>query len=462
MPTAETNFDAICGPTHNYAGLSVGNLASLAHTNQPSNPKQAALEGLAKMKFLADLGVSQAVLPPHERPDVWALKRLGFSGSDAQVLDAARKYPALLAACGSASAMWAANAATVSPSADTRDGRVHFTPANLITQFHRSLEPATTAAVLKAIFADESAFEHHDPLMASPHFADEGAANHTRLCPAHGQRGLEIFVFGRRALAGNPSAPARFPARQTLEASESVARLHGLDPDHVLFLQQNPRAIDAGAFHNDVVAVGNLNVLMFHASAFVELESEKIRSRLEKDECPPFGKEGCPPLFIEVPESRVPLGDAVSSYLFNSQLVSLPDEKMALIAPMESRDNPRTREFLDGLLARETPIRQVHFVDVRQSMNNGGGPACLRLRVVLTDRERSLVNPAVFLTEGLYESLNQWINRHYRDRLTAADLADPQLLDQSRRALDELTRVLKLGSIYPFQGRAFRAGNPAD
>ncbi|MGD0769529.1 MAG: N-succinylarginine dihydrolase [Tepidisphaeraceae bacterium] len=444
MPTAETNFDAIPGPTHNYAGLSVGNLASLSHTNQPSNPKQAALEGLAKMKFVADLGVSQAVLPPHERPDVWTLKRLGFSGSDAQVLDAARKYPALLAACGSASAMWAANAATLSPSADARDGRVHFTPANLVTQFHRSLEPATTAAVLKAIFADETAFAHHDPLAASPHFADEGAANHTRLCPAHGKRGLEIFAFGRRAFDGNPSAPERFPARQTLEASESIARLHGLDPGHVLFLQQNPRAIDAGAFHNDVVAVGNLNVLMYHASAFAGFEPGIIRSRLEKDECPL--------IFIEVPESQVPLGDAVSSYLFNSQLVSLPDETMALIAPTESRDNPRTRKFLDDLLAGNTPIRQVHFVDVRQSMNNGGGPACLRLRVVLTERERSLVNPGVLFGDALYESLKQWINRHYRDRLTPGDLADPQLLDESRRALDELTRVLKLGSIYPFQG----------
>jgi succinylarginine dihydrolase len=460
MPTAETNFDAICGPTHNYAGLSLGNLASLAHTNQPSNPKQAALEGLAKMKFVADLGVSQAVMPPHERPDIWTLKRLGFSGSDVQVLHAARKYPALLAACGPASAMWAANAATVSPSADTADGRVHFTPANLITQFHRSLEPATTARVLKAIFADESAFAHHEPLPASPHFADEGAANHARLCPAHGRRGLEIFVFGRRALAVNSSAPARFPARQTLEASESIARLHGLDPDHVLFLQQNPRAIDAGAFHNDVVAVGNLNVLLYHASAFAGFDPEQIRSRLGKDECPLIGKDECP--LIEVAETEVPLADAISSYLFNSQLVSLSDETMALIAPTEARDNPRTREFLDDLLARNRPIRQVHFVDVRQSMNNGGGPACLRLRVVLTDRERSLVNPGVFLTDSLYESLKQWINRHYRDWLAPSDLADPQLLDESRRALDELTRVLRLGWIYPFQGGPFCAESPAD
>ncbi len=441
MPTIETNFDAIPGPTHNYAGLSPGNLASLAHTNQPSNPKQAALEGLAKMKSLADLGVSQAVLPPHERPDVWALKRLGFSGSDAQVLDAARRYPWLLASCGSASAMWAANAATVSPGADTSDGRVHFTPANLATQFHRSLEPGTTSIILRKIFPVESVFAHHDPLPSSPHFFDEGAANHIRLCPSNEGKGLEIFVFGRRASGKDDAAPTRFPVRQSLEASESVARLHQLDPKNTSFFQQNPDAIDAGAFHNDVVAVGNLNVLFYHARAFRETIADSISVWFKHNVCH----------LIEVREDEVPLADAVSSYLFNSQIVSLPDQTMALIAPTESRDNPQARKFLDDLPNRNTPIRRVHFVDVRQSMNNGGGPACLRLRVQLDDRERSLVNPAVFLTDKLYESLKSWVNCHYRDRLTPSDLSDPKLLDESRRALDELASMLKLGSVYRFQ-----------
>ena len=441
MPTIETNFDGIPGPTHNYGGLSLGNLASVAHTNQPSNPKQAALEGLAKMKFLADLGVSQAVLPPHERPDVFALRRLGFSGSDAQVLNAAGKYPWVLASCGSASAMWAANAATVSPSADASDGRVHFTPANLATQFHRSLEPGTTSVVLKKIFADESAFVHHDPLPSSPLFFDEGAANHLRLCPSSEEKGLEIFVFGRRASAREDSGPGRYPARQSLEASESIARLHRLDSKNMLFFQQNPEAIDAGAFHNDVVAVGNQNVLLYHARAFRDSVANQVRGW--------FGQNVCH--LIEVGESEIPLADAVASYIFNSQIVSLPDQTMALIAPAESRDNPRTRKFLDDLTNRDTPIRRVHFVDVRQSMNNGGGPACLRLRVQLNDRERSVVNPGVFLTDGLYESLKSWINRNYRDRLTPGDLADPELLDESRRALDELSKLLKLGSVYRFQ-----------
>jgi succinylarginine dihydrolase len=431
MPAIETNFDAIPGPTHNYAGLSIGNLASQAHTNQPSNPRQAALQVLEKMKFLADLGLSQAVLPPHDRPDIAALRKLGFTGptwdsSDAKVLAAASRHPHLLATCGSASAMWAANTATVSPSADTIDGKLHLTPANLITQFHRSLEPPAASAILKKIFPDESLFAHHDPLPASPRFSDEGAANHMRLAASHDQTGIEIFVYGRSTAA----SPSRFPARQTLEACQAISRLHHLDPNRTLFIQQNPKAIDAGAFHNDVVAVANENVLFYHEAAFVDLPKDRLKDFI----------------LIEVKESEVPLAEAVSSYLFNSQLVTLPDKSMALIAPMESKENPRTREFLANLLARNTPIRHVHYVDVRQSMQNGGGPACLRLRVLLTDRERTMVNPAVFLTPNLYESLKSWITRHYRDHLTPADLADPKLLQESRTALAELSQLLKLSS----------------
>src|SRR5262245_53014556 len=150
MRSSEVNFDGIVGPTHNYAGLSYGNIASLKSKLTVSNPRQAALEGLEKMKFLMDLGVQQAVLPPHERPHLPTLRALGYSGSDAEILSKVQKDdPVLLTACSSASAMWAANAATVSPSADSSDRRVHFTPANLVTQFHRSIEPSMTARVLR-------------------------------------------------------------------------------------------------------------------------------------------------------------------------------------------------------------------------------------------------------------------------------------------------------------------------
>ncbi|HEY1628343.1 MAG TPA: N-succinylarginine dihydrolase, partial [Tepidisphaeraceae bacterium] len=200
MTFYEINFDGIVGPTHNYAGLSFGNVASMQSKSAVSNPRRAALEGLAKMKFLMDLGVRQAVLPPQERPHLPTLRKLGFAGSDGEILEKVhRKHPALLAAMSSASSMWAANAATVSPSADCGDGRVHFTLANLISNVHRAIETEATSRVLRAIFADEKHFMVHDALPAAVQFADEGAANHVRLCADHASAGVEVFVYGRMA-----------------------------------------------------------------------------------------------------------------------------------------------------------------------------------------------------------------------------------------------------------------------
>jgi succinylarginine dihydrolase len=436
----EVNFDGIVGPTHNYAGLSFGNVASQKHGLSVSNPREAALQGLAKMKFLAGLGLKQGVLPPQERPDLRTLRKLGFAGSDSQVIEQAyRQDPRLLAAIYSASSMWAANAATVSPAADTADGRVHFTPANLVTQFHRSLESPTTAAILKAIFANPAAFAHHDPLPAAPYLGDEGAANHTRLSDSHDTQGVEIFVYGR---SKESNLPARFPARQTLEASSAVARLHQLDPAKTIVLRQSPAAIDAGAFHNDVVAVGNENVLLYHSAAYADGEEamNQIR-RAFNDKLH----------LIEIPEDRVSLKDAIETYLFNSQLVTLPDGTMCLIAPVECRERSSVASCMEELIAGKNPIRSAHFLDVRQSMKNGGGPACLRLRVVLTEEQLALVHPGVMLSESLYSSLVQWVSRHYRESIRPEDLADPQLAVESRTALDELTRILGLESIYGFQ-----------
>ncbi|MGA2230324.1 MAG: N-succinylarginine dihydrolase [Tepidisphaeraceae bacterium] len=446
MIAHEVNFDGLVGPTHNYAGLAFGNIASATNQGRKSNPKKAALEGLAKMMVLARLGVRQAVLPPHPRPDVSALRRLGFSGPDQTVLQTARRdAPHLLAACASASAMWTANAATVSPSADTADGRVHFTPANLVSQLHRSLEAPTTARILKAIFRDEAVFAHHPPLPCAATVADEGAANHLRLAPAHGQPGIEVFVYGREGRSAGDALARKFPARQTLEASQAVVRAHQLD-NSALFLRQNAAAIDAGAFHNDVVAVANENVLLCHAQAW-EAQPDAIK-RLARA----LRSRGGELIAITVNARQVSLAEAVCTYLFNSQIVSLADGSMALIAPQECRRAPRVRDFLDRLPEMGTPIRKVHFVPVRQSMRNGGGPACLRLRVVLNERELAAAHPGVFLTPQLFDSLSAWIERHYREELRPADLPDPKLLDESRRALDELTALLALGSIYDFQG----------
>lgn len=436
----EVNFDGIVGPTHNYAGLSFGNLASQEHGQTASNPREAALQGLAKMKYLADLGLKQAVLPPQRRPDLAMLRRVGFGGSDADVLwQASREEPRLLAAAYSASSMWAANAATVSPSSDAIDGRVHFTPANLVTQFHRSMETAATAAMLRSIFADESAFVHHPPLPASGFFADEGAANHTRLAPSHGSPGVELFVYGRSA-SNASNAPSRFPARQTLEASSAIARLHALEPLRVVFAQQHPQAIDAGAFHNDVVCVGNGNVMLYHARAFAD--AEKMAGEIRQK----FGRlsDGIPFHLIDVPEERVSLKDAVSTYLFNSQLVTLPGGKMALIAPIECREHAGVVGFIQSLIESDNPIESAHYLDVRQSMRNGGGPACLRLRVVLTESEFSKVHPGVLLTESLYAALVDWVNRTYRDVLRPEDLADPLFAREAGDAVDALIAILKL------------------
>ena len=440
--TTEINFDGLPGPTHNYSGLAEGNLASERHKSLASNPRQAVLQGLAKMKTLADRGFAQGVLPPHERPDVAALRALGFSGDDAKVLSgAARSAPQLLAACSSAAAMWVANAATVSPSADTADHRVHFTPANLISHFHRSLEAPTTSRVLRAIFADDRHFAVHDPLPSAPQFGDEGAANHTRFAAAADAPGVELFVYGRAGFDASAPAPRRFPARQTREASEAVARRHALASERTLYAQQHPDAIDAGVFHNDVIAVGSGSVLFCHETTFVEQETVM---RALRDSVACFTP-------IVVTEREVSLERAVATYLFNSQLLARPDGSMVLVAPAECREDAAVSALLDRLISDGGTIREVLTFDLRQSMQNGGGPACLRLRVGLTPAERDAVPARIWLDDALYAEIVAWVGRHYRDRLAPADLADPALLDESRRALDELSRLLRLGSVYPFQ-----------
>jgi succinylarginine dihydrolase len=439
MTAVEVNFDGLVGPTHNYAGLSEGNLASRRHKDTIAYPRQAALQGIAKMRTLMRLGLPQGVLAPQERPPMAFLRALGFSGSDAQVWEAAfAEENQVLRNALAASSMWAANAATISPSADCTDGRVHITPANLHTMLHRAIEAPSTTRLLRVMFGAPEHFVVHDPLPTHPAFGDEGAANIMRLCSAHGARGVEVLVYGRSFAEGSVNG---LPARQTLEACRAIFRRHGVAG--AICARQSRRAIDAGAFHNDVVAVANEQVLFHHEHAFDDTDGLK---RALSDA--PFDVH-----FVEVSEADVPLSDAIQSYLFNAQLLRSPGAaRMTLIAPGECAENEKTASFLKALTAGNGPIGAVEIVDLRESMRNGGGPACLRLRVVLTDAERAAVPAGFFMTEDLATQLEAWATRYYRDQIAPGDVADPHLLDETRVALDALTQILPLGAdFYTFQ-----------
>lgn len=417
MALVEINFDGIIGPSHNYAGLSPGNIASANNAGAVSQPRAAALQGIEKMRANLRLGLAQGFFMPLDRPNkAW----LAGLATDMTTAD-----PHIRAAAFSASAMWAANAATVSPAPDTTDGRCHLSAANLLTMAHRSHEWTGTLAQLKLAFADERHFTVHGPV--PPPFGDEGAANFMRLCPSHGEAGLEIFVYGK---SGGP-----FPARQHIEASKAVARAHRLNPERTLFIQQSEVAIAAGAFHNDVVAVANERVLFTHEQAFEEPETayEAIKARMPEAE------------IVIVPADRVSLADAIQSYLFNAQLVTLPHGGgMALILPTEAQANLNVWGWLEEHVAGNGPIRRLVPVDVRQSMANGGGPACLRLRVVA---DPTTVDPRFIADETKLDRMADVIAEHWPESIAPDQLADPALVEHVQKARLALLDACGLGEL---------------
>lgn len=416
MAIVEINFDGLVGPSHNYAGLSHGNLAATANKGAEAYPRAAALQGIEKMRHNLRLGLAQGILLPHRRPNHAWLDSLGT--------DVAQADDLLRPAAFSASAMWAANAATVSPAPDTADGRCHLTVANLRTMPHRSHEWPETLAQLRTAFGDESLFAVHAPV--PPAFGDEGAANHMRLCTSHNAAGVEIFVYG---VGGGG-----FPARQHFEASRAVARLNRLDPARTLFAQQSEAAIAAGAFHNDVVVVANERVLFAHEQAFADKETlyGDLRRLLPEVE------------IVEVAAAEVSLAEAIRSYLFNAQLVGLPDGGMALIVPSEAVETPRVWSWLQHMATGNGPIRQVLPVDVRQSMANGGGPACLRLRVVA---DPDAVNPRFLVDEEKLERIAALIEVYWPERIAPEDLADPALWGRIEAARAALLSTLDLAEL---------------
>ncbi|MEH6756252.1 MAG: N-succinylarginine dihydrolase [Parasphingorhabdus sp.] len=415
----EINFDGIIGPSHNYAGLSLGNIASSTHSGEASYPREAALQGIAKMRHNLGLGLAQGFFMPLDRPNTGWLKSLGTDLTAAE--------PHLRAAAYSASSMWAANAATVSPTPDSDDGKCHLTVANLMTMPHRSHEWPGTLAQLKIAFANSDHFVVHQPVPTP--FGDEGAANHMRLCSVHDEAGVEIFVYGK---SGGP-----FPARQHVESSKAVARRHGLDQERILFAQQSEKAIAAGAFHNDVVAVANERVLFAHEDAFEHREDFYAELLVKFPEAE----------IITVPADQVSLSDAIKSYLFNAQLVTLPNNGgMALILPTEAKENAAVWTYLQQLIAGNGSIRTLYPVNVRQSMANGGGPACLRLRVVA---DPAAVDPRFIATSEKLETIAQVVEQYWPKTITPDQLADIDLLKSvgnARRKLLQICGLMELAA----------------
>jgi len=225
-----------------------------------------------------------------------------------------------------------------------------------------------------------------------------------------------------------------FPARQNVEASKAIARLHRLDPSRTIFAAQSEEAIAAGAFHNDVVAVANGPVLFAHEKAFADRDA--LTAELAA-KVPGFE-------LVEVPGAEVPLADAVKSYLFNAQLVTPPDGAMTLVAPSECRDTPSVAGWIERHLASNGAIRRVEYVDVRQSMANGGGPACLRLRVAC---DPGAVDPRFLVDEAKLDRLAETVSRCWPEEILSTDVQQPSLVRDVEAARLSLLDTLDLSAL---------------
>ena len=428
----EWQFDGLVGPTHNYAGLAFGNLAASKNAGAVSNPRAAALQGLEKMRFVRDLGMPQAFFPPRYRPMISELKRFGFSGTNAMILEAAhRDAPGLLASVYSSSFMWAANAATVTPSCDSADGKLHLTPANLVSHYHRTIEAESTYQLLQKIFHNKNHHIVHNYLLQSDQTGDEGAANHMLVGSNDKNMRRHIFVYGE-------SHQSHFPARQKRLASESIARLHGIKSEQCLYLQQAPAVINQGVFHNDVIAMNTGRVMIAHTEAFIPEHRAQLQKLRDGDDR--F-------IYREVAQNELTVADAVSTYFFNSQLLEVENDVFVLVAPIECEENHSARQLIERLID-EGVINRVHYLDVRESMRNGGGPACLRLRVQMTRREGDAIHQGVVLTNERYESLKGWITTNYNDRLCFDDLRNPDMVDHLQEAYNKLEMLLEINELY--------------
>lgn len=225
---------------------------------------------------------------------------------------------------------------------------------------------------------------------------------------------MEFFVFGRSAFDSRFPAPQRYPARQTLEACQAVARLHGLSEAGVVYAQQNPAVIDQGVFHNDVISVKGECCSITRTPSSMP----KVLAELH-DKQPPRRRFHA----ICVPRDQVAVEDAVKSICSTANCCRGRRFDAAGGTGGVS-EQPAGLELPGPAHRRRRAIREVKVFDLKQSMQNGGGPACLRLRVALQERELAAVNPGVIMSAGLYDTLVALVDQLYRDRLSETDLAD--------------------------------------
>jgi len=435
--TIEANFDGLVGPSHHYGGLGVGNLASLGSQNKPSHPRAGALQGLEKMRAVAAVGVPQFFLPPCDRPNIDWLRELGFGGSDADVLKAVGDSDVrLLSAAWSSAFMWTANAATVTPSADSGDGRLHISVANLASNLHRQQEAAERFEQLNRVFSAVANTVVHQPLPSSYPLRDEGAANHMRLSNGvNGSKDLHGAGQGVHVLVDGDAVSSGFLGRQSQQCGAAIARRHRLNEEQVFFLQQHPEAVAAGVFHNDVIATSHQHLMIHHEKAFLNADAalEKLDEVFQRN----FRRDL---IRVVVDESALTLEDAVSSYLFNSQIVTNQGGKFTILCPENCRQVLAAQSLVEQWITdEENPIADVIYLPLDQSMANGGGPACLRLRVQLEVDQLAAIPEAYHVTDRRADEISAWVEKWYPESLTLSDLMDVQFAIHCAEAVKALT-----------------------
>lgn len=433
----ELNIDGLIGPTHHFGGLGVGNKASEESQHQASNPRAAALEGLHKMQLVSSLGITQLYLPPPARPAWGWLENLGFTGDRREILArCAEASPILLSAAYSSAFMWTANAATMSAATDTMDACTHLKVANLSANLHRSIESEERYQQLRSLFANVPRVSVQPALLGCAPLRDEGAANVMRLCSPSGSEGCYVFVYGSDDGPNDLQQARRRPPRQCMLASQLVAQSLQIASDRCIFVQQTPEAIDAGVFHNDVIATSHENLLLYHEQAFVD--GVAFINQLHEQ----FSKRTNESLLaIQIQASELSLAEAVSTYLFNSQIVTQSDGSWRMICPSACQVSESVQSFLARLQRAVPRLKQIDYVHLQQSMANGGGPACLRLRVILDEEQIRQLPKSSIVTEDAAHRLQSIIESEYPTHVTMSDLMRLDFASHAEHIANQIANV---------------------